>query len=49
MRAYQLLARLKNLILVGQEGGELQWLGTWGDWEKTEADELAYELDFERT
>lgn len=36
MQAYQLKNRLNNLLLVGQEDGELQFLGRKEDWKKVE-------------
>ena len=33
MKAYELLAKLRHLTLLGLgEGGEIEWLGTYRDW-----------------
>lgn len=40
MLAYELLTRLNNLVLAGQnEDGELEWVGTVEQWAKVREDE----------
>lgn len=43
MKAYELLAHLKHLQLVGQEDGELQWLGTDLEWKAMRREIADYE------
>jgi hypothetical protein len=40
MQAYELLAKLHNLTLCGQDDeGQLEWIGTREQWEKAEDEE----------
>ncbi len=42
--AYQLLARLNHLSLIGQdEDGDLEWMGTYRQWMEVSKEELKYE------
>lgn len=44
MMAYQLLARLNNLLLVGRdEDGEWEWIGTYQQWNEVSKFEVNYE------
>lgn len=43
MMAYELLARLKYLTLAGQnEDGELEWIGTFTDWQNVTKEEMEW-------
>ena len=42
--AYQLLARLNHLTLAGQdEYGDLEWIGTYGQWMQVSKEEIKHE------
>ena len=44
MMAYQLIARLNNLVLAGiDDDGELEWIGTYQQWMKVGDYERQYE------
>lgn len=44
MIAYELLARLRLLVLCGQdEDGELEWLGTQQKWNQVESEIATFE------
>ena len=45
MIAYELLARLQNLTLCGQEDGELEWIGTRQDFDEVEKIISEYEKE----
>lgn len=47
MRAYELLAKLRYLTLVGYEDGEYVWVGTNKKWEMAEWEEECILRDWE--
>lgn len=43
MKAYELLAYLKHLTLVGREDGDYQWVGKSKQWNEVTKEILYYE------
>jgi hypothetical protein len=45
LKAYQLLARLRHLVLAGQTlDGTLEWIGTEAQWDKVRLEEMNHEI-----